>query len=136
MRRLASVLLFVLGGWMLSGEILTAFLDVQPGVRDSVIFIGLFGLLAALPLLLGMWASPGRRAQELGLTVLLGVGFGAFAAVGIGLMMVDPKAKALLPPMQGLGFTPVVGAANLVVLVAGGLLLYRSGSAPKAEETA
>jgi hypothetical protein len=136
MRRLASVLLFVLGGWMLSGEILTAFIDVQPGLRDSVIFIGLFGLLAALPLLLGMWASPGRRVQELGLTVLLGAGFGLFAAVGIALMLADPKAKALLPPMQGLGFAPVIGAANLVVLVAAGWLLYRSGSAAKVEEAA
>ena len=127
MRRAVSILLFVLGGWVLASEILTAFMDVQPGLRDSAIFIALFGALAAVPLLLGAWASPGRRWQELGLTILLGAAFGLVAVGTIAVIMVDPGAKPLLPRMQGISLAPVIGIANLLVVSAVGIALYRTG---------
>jgi hypothetical protein len=136
MRRALSIIFFILGGWVLASEILTAFMDVQPGLRDSVIFIGLFGALAAVPLLLGAWATPGRRWNELGLTILLGAGFGLIAVVTIGAMMVDPGAKPYLPSMRGLSFAPVVGIANLLFVCALGIMLYRTGRPKTAQEPA
>jgi len=127
MRRAVSILLFVLGGWVLASEILTAFMDVQPGVRDSAIFIALFGALAAAPLLLGAWASPGRRWRELGLSVLLGATFGLVAVGSIAVMLADPGAKPLLPRMDGITLNPVIGIANLLVVLAVGIALYRTG---------
>jgi hypothetical protein len=138
MRRALSILLFLLGGWVLASEILTAFMDVQPGVRDSVIFIALFGALAAVPLLLGAWATPGRSWRELGLTVLLGAGFGAIAVATIAAMMVDPEVAPLLPQMRGLKLAPAIGIANLLFVCAVGIALYRTGkprTAPEASST-
>jgi hypothetical protein len=138
MRRALSILLFLLGGWVLASEILTAFMDVQPGVRDSVIFIALFGALAAVPLLLGAWATPGRSWRELGLTVLLGAGFGAIAVAAIAAMMVNPEAAPLLPQMRGLKLAPAIGIANLLFVCAVGIALYRTGkprTAPEASST-
>jgi hypothetical protein len=113
-------------------------MDVQPGVRDSVIFIALFGALAAVPLLLGAWATPGRSWRELGLTVLLGAGFGAIAVATIAAMMVDPEAAPLLPQMRGLKLAPAIGIANLLFVCAVGIALYRTGkprTAPEASST-
>jgi hypothetical protein len=134
MRRALSILLFILGGWVLASEILTAFLDVQPGVRDSVIFIGVFGALAAAPLLLGAWATPGQKWRELGLTVLLGAGFGAIAVATIAAVMADPGAAPLLPSMRGLSLAPVIGIANLAFVCAIGIALYRTGRPRTAPE--
>lgn len=136
MRRALSLILFILGGWVLASEILTAFLDVQPGLRDSIIFIGVFGALAAVPLLLGAWATPGRRWKELGLTILLGAGFGLIAVATIAAVMVDPRAKPLLPSMRGLTLAPVIGIANALVVVALGIALYRIGKPRAAPEPA
>ena len=136
MRRALSLILFILGGWVLASEILTAFLDVQPGLRDSIIFIGVFGALAAVPLLLGAWATPGRRWKELGLTILLGAGFGLIAVATIAAVMVDPGAKPLLPSMRGLTLAPVIGIANALVVVALGIALYRIGKPRAAPEPA
>jgi hypothetical protein len=134
MRRAASIILFILGGWVLASEILTAFMDVQPGVRDSVIFIGVFGALAAVPLLLGAWATPGRSWRELGLTILLGAAFGTIAVATIATIMVDPGAKPLLPSMRGLKFAPAIGIANLLFVCAVGVALYRTGKPGTAPE--
>jgi hypothetical protein len=136
MRRAVSIALFILGGWVLASEILTAFMDVQPGLRDSFIFVALFGGLAAVPLLLGAWASPGRRRQELGLTILLAVGFGLIAVVTIGAILIDPGAKPFLPSLRGLALAPVVGIANLLIVCAVGVMLYRTAPAQSAPTAA
>jgi hypothetical protein len=127
MRRVVSILLFVLGGWMLSSEIVTAFIDVQPGLRDSAIFIALFGVIAAIALLFGAWASPGQRWRELGLTILITAGLAIFCGAAMAVVLMDPGAKPLLPPMPSISIAPVIGIANLLVVSASGIALYRSG---------
>jgi hypothetical protein len=131
MRRTVSVILFALGGWMLTGELLVAFFDFEPGLGDSALMIAIFALLAIVPLLLGAWASPGRRWKELGLTILIAVGAGLLCAVSIAAIFLDPGAKPFLPPMPRMSVAPLVGVANLVAIAGLGGLLYRNPAAAR-----
>lgn len=128
MRRILSILLFVLGGWILASELFAAFIDVEPGVGDNLFLIALFGIIAAVPLLLGAWASPGERWSELGLTILISAGFGAVGGVSALAILLDPESKPYLPPMPKMDFAVGIGAANLVVITAIGWALYRTRS--------
>ena len=115
---------------MLGTEMVTGFIDVQPGLRDSAIFVAVFGVSAAIPLLRATWASPGRRWQELGLTILLTAGFAIFSGAGTAVVLLDPGAKPFLPPMPGISLAPAIGIANLLVVLALGIALYRGGRRP------
>lgn len=128
MRRILSILLFVLGGWILASELFAAFIDVEPGVGDNLFLIALFGIIAAVPLLLGAWASPGERWSELGLTILISAGFGVVGGVSALAILLDPESKPYLPPMPKMDFAVGIGAANLVVITAIGWALYRTRS--------
>jgi len=76
-------------------------------------------------MLLGAWASPGLRWQELGLTMLLSVGVVLFCGVAAAAVFLDPGAKPFLPPMPRLQLAPAFGTANLLVVAAAGWSLYR-----------
>ena len=62
--------MFLLGGWVLLSELMIAFLDIEPGIVDNVAMLGISAFLAAIPLMLGAWISPGARWRELGLSIL------------------------------------------------------------------
>jgi hypothetical protein len=128
MRRVLSVILFVLGGWILSGEIMMSGLDLGQGI-GAQIGMAVFTIVFAAPfLLLGTWASPGNRFAELGLTLMITAGVGAFIALTMFLVMNDPGFRQLMPPDQPMPefrFTPVFGLANLLVMAGGGYLLRR-----------
>lgn len=129
MRRVLSILFFVCGGWMLSGEPLFAFLSFGPATPWlTPVMLGLFLVLAAVPLAVGTALSPGERSRELGLTMLLSIGFAAVGAVSAAAVLFDPGAKMIwaeVGPMPDIRITPIVGTANLMVMTAVAWLLYR-----------
>lgn len=128
MRRTASVILFILGGWMLSTEVFMAALDLREGLGTTFGAIGLIGAMAAAPLLLGMWASPGNRLAELGLVLMIGAGVGASIILMLVMVTNDPGFAKAMPPNQPLPdfhFNFVLGALNLLLVAGGGYLLRR-----------
>lgn len=127
-RRVVSVLLFVFGGWMLASELAVAFFNMEPGLRDSAILIGIFVPVAGIPLLCGVWASPGDRWRELGLTLLIAAGVMLFCAITMLAFFLDPGFKPYMPPMPKIEFAPIIGIVNLLVIAALGWLLYRRPS--------
>lgn len=125
MRRAVSVLLFAFGGWMLTGELVSAFMDVEPGAADNALLIGVLGLIAGVPLLLGAWASPGRHWRELGLTILIAAGIATFCGVMILVLFMDPAfMRYMPPPPPDIDLAPAWGVLNLLVVALVGWLLY------------
>lgn len=126
MRRAISVPLFVLGGWIVMTELMTAFVDIEPGLADNLWMIAIFAILAVPLLLLGAWASPGRRWRELGMTLLIAAGIGAFCGLATLLVLNDPKFMELMPlPLPEIDLAPVFGVVNLLLISAFGWWLYR-----------
>lgn len=125
MRRAVSVLLFAFGGWMLTGQLASAFFDVEPGAADNAMLIGVFGLIAGVPLLLGAWASPGRRWRELGLTILIAAGIAMFCGVMVLMLFMDPAFMRYMPPPPDIELAPAWGVVNLLVIALVGGLLYQ-----------
>jgi hypothetical protein len=128
MRRVVCVILFVIGGWLLSSEFMMGSLDVGQGVGVQLGAVGMMAILAAPFLTLGTWASPGIRFAELGLTLMIVAGVGAFLGIVMFTVTHDPSFKQLLPPDQSMPefhFTPVFAAANLLIIGGGGYLLRR-----------
>jgi hypothetical protein len=125
-RRPLSIILFVLGGWMVMTEVILAFIDVDPGFSDNLMMIAVCAVLVLPLLLLGAWASPGRRWRELGLTVLVSAGVAAVCGLMTFIVINDPTAIQLFPqPMPHIAFAPAVGTVNLLLIGAIGWLLHR-----------
>lgn len=132
MRRVASVILFVLGGWMLTTESAVAWLDMEQGMAAQFFTLAIFLVLAAIPLVLGTWASPGNRWADLGLTLMITAGVTAFVAVAILLAMNDPAVAKMMPPdrpLPDIAINPVFGFINLLLIAGGGYALWRKGRA-------
>lgn len=125
MRRALSILLFIVGGWMLVAELMIAFLDLEPGLGDGAIVIGLCAVVSGIPLLLGAWASPGERWRELGLTILIATGVALFSGMSTALIVIDPGFKPFIPMMPKYAFAPAIGTVNLILVGGLGWLLYR-----------
>ena len=128
MRRVVCVILFLIGGYVLSGELIMSSLDVGEGVVEQLGMAGIMAAFAAPFLLLGTWASPGNRFAELGLTLMIVAGLGAFIALIMFMLTHDPSFKQLMPPdkpMPQIHFAWLFGLANLVVIASGGYLLRR-----------
>ena len=81
MRRGASILLFVIGGFCVGMQVMIAFMKVPPDYPNQLPPIFLFTSVAALFLIPATWLSPGRRWWELGVTMLAGMAVcvGSFA---------------------------------------------------------
>ena len=133
MRRVVSVLLFILGGWVLMSEMLVAFLDVAQGSGDNATMIIIFAMIAALFLVLGAWASPGHRWCELGLTVLIAAGLAVFCTASLAAVLFDPAMKRYMPNLPSLELAPVAGTLNLIAIAALGWWLYRRNSPDPAD---
>ena len=124
-RRIASVLLFVLGGWILATELFAASLDVEPGVWDSLAIVGIFVPIAGVPLLAGALTSRGDRWRELGLTILVSVGVAVATFACVTAVMLDPAFARQMPPLHEIRLDPLIGLINLLVVGAVGSWLYR-----------
>jgi len=130
MRRVASIILFVLGGWMLTSEAMVAWMDMGLGLGPQLLMLVFFLPIAGVPLGLGAWASPGNRPAELGLTLMITAAVGAFCAVAVWLAMNDPQFLKMLPPDQQfpqINAAPMPGSINLLLIAAAGYLLWRAG---------
>ena len=127
MRRFFSVLCFILGAWLLIAEMFVAFVDADGNLGVKAVMVGIFIVLAAPFLLLGAWASPGDSWRDLGLTLLITVGFGVTCIVTIAAVWLDPAMRKMLPPRPDIALAPAFGAANLVAVTMLGWLLHRRG---------
>jgi hypothetical protein len=128
-RRVASAVFLVLGGWVLMCEPVIAFTDMKIGPQSVTLLMTLFFLVfAAVPLAIGVALSPGDRRRELGLTILIALALATLGALTLTAMLLDPgfkQFKPLIPPMPDIGVAPVIGVLNLIVVAAIGWLLYR-----------
>ena len=132
MRRVLSVVLLFLGGWLLASEAMIASVDFG---QRGLVHLGVAGLMLAfaLPfLLLGMWASPGNRLADIGITMMIAVGIGAMLAIVIAMMTHDPGFKQFVPrgrPLVIFNLAIGSGLLNLAVLGGLGFLAWRTGEA-------
>jgi len=128
MRRVLSVLFLAIGGWMLAGEPLMAFVDMKVGSWVMLLMMLVFIVIAAVPLGIGVALSPGNRRRELGLTILIALGVTLISLLSIGAMLLDPGFKQiepLMPPLPDVAFAPLPGLLNLTVVAAVGWWLFR-----------
>jgi len=139
MRRVVSIILLFIGGWVLASEATMAWMDMGMGVGAQLL-VGTFLLpFAAVPLALGVWASPGNRLAELGLTLMITAGVAAFCALAVFLVFNDPAIAKMMPPDQPLpdiAFSPVLGMINLLLIAGGGYALWRIGQGQRSTDQA
>lgn len=130
MRRTLSVILLVIGGWLLMSEGVVAWLDMGQG---GIVHVGVTAVMLAFAapfLLLGMWASPGNRFADVGITMMIAIGSGAVLAIVIAIMTHDPGFRQLVPPDRPLMVFNLAigwGLLNLAVLGGLGFLAWRAG---------
>ena len=130
MQRTLSVILFILGAWVLAGEIMVMFIDVGQPPATALAMVGVLLVVSSPFLLLGTWASPGNRLSDLGITMVIAAGVGGGCALAMFLMLNDPKFLMLLPlesPARNMRFALFPGAVNLVLIAAAGWLLWNTG---------
>lgn len=131
MRRAASVVLLFLGGWLLVAEMIVVAMDTGKGPSIHLGVAAVMLVVAAVFLLLGMWASPGNRFVDLGATIITAAVLGGAAALTMILMIGDPHFIELLPPdnpARHVQAAPVAGVLNLLVVGVAGWALYRFGA--------
>jgi hypothetical protein len=131
MRRVVSVILLILGGWILvSASMMSWMVVANVAVAERLGMLGFMTAFAMPFLLLGMWASPGNRFADIGLTMMIAAGVSAFMALAFWMIMSDPGFKQLLPPdrpMPEIRMGPGLGLANLLIVGGSGWLLWRFG---------
>jgi uncharacterized membrane protein len=130
MRRVASIILFVLGGWMLTSEAMVAWMDMGLGWSAQLVGLAVMLPFFLVPLGLGAWASPGNRFAELGLTLMIAAGVAAFCALAVFLAFNDPQVIKMMPPGQKIpnfAINPLLGGLNLLLIAGCGYLLWRRG---------
>ena len=139
MRRTLAVILFILGGWLLTSEVMISWISVGEPSGTAFAMIGILLVLCAPLLLLGTWASPGNRLADLGITMVIAAGIGSGCSFSAFLMLSDPKFLMLLPlesPARSLSLAPITGAVNLAVIAGVGWLLWMSGRRREKRQTA
>jgi hypothetical protein len=132
MRRVLSIILFILGGWLLTGEAMVAGMDMGLAAVHQIITLGFVLAFAAIPLGLGTLVSPGNRPAELGLTLMIVAGIALVSGLTTLLAFNDPQGAKLMPPDQPLpdiALNPLLGAINLLLIAGSGYLLWRKGRA-------
>jgi hypothetical protein len=130
-RRVGSIILFVLGGWVLAAEMMMASADVGQSPAIALAMIGIMLAFAAIILLLGLWASPGNRLAELGATLIAAAMIGGLVVIMLFILLSDPEFVMLLPASsQPFNFriAPIPGFVNVLIIGAAGWWLYRRGA--------
>lgn len=130
MRRVASIILLIIAGWLLVSGVTVAWFDFGEGPVMTLGMLGVMTLLCLPFLVLGIGVSPGNRVAELGMTLMVCAGIGATLGLMVVVTFSDPGFKQLLPPGQQLPqfkFALVPGLATNLVLGAVGFALWRFG---------
>jgi hypothetical protein len=135
-RRVLSILLYLLGGLCLTTEGTMAFIKVGSG-QEKAEMLAVTSLFVLVPLGLGVLASPGARLRELGIVLMAAAGWLALTIGMIAYMAAMPDTRQFLPPDTFDVFGDhVFGIANFVAMAALGLALFRyrprAGAAPAA----
>lgn len=139
MRRVVSVILFVIGGWMLTTEAMVAWMAMAEGRDVQMFMLALFLLLAAVPLAAGTAVSPGNRLADLGLTLMIVAGIATFVGLAMLLAFNDPQVAKMMPPdqpMPDIALNPLLGTINLLLIAGGGYGLWRKGRARQRDKDA
>lgn len=127
MRRVTSIILFVLGGWMLAGVGAIGLVPVEEGLSRWAV-AAVVACFAAPFLLIGAWVSPGRRRAELGMTLMIAAGFAALVVITLAAVALDPAIQRYMQqPMPRFDFTSPVMITSLLLLGGGGYFLRRWG---------
>ncbi len=126
MRRVLSIILFVIGGFCVGMQVMIAFMMIPPEYPDKLPPIFQFTAIAVLFLFPATWLSPGRRWRELGMTMLIGaaVCVGSFAIT----ITATPEEGGTggLGPLEGyVDWTQGWANAAVVALVGLSLLFVR-----------
>ena len=139
MRRTLSVILFILGGWLLTSEVMVSWINVGEPSGTAFAMVGIMLVLSAPLLALGTWASPGNRLADLGITMVICAGIGGGCALSAFMMLSDPKFLMLLPlesPARDLHLAAIPGGVNLIVIAAVGWFLWSTGRRREKRRTA
>ena len=130
MRRTLSVILFIVGGWMLAGGIMMAGFDFGFGTSVMLGIAAVMAGIAAPFLLLATFASPGNRLCDLGTTLMITAAAGGATAAATWSMASDPNFKRMMPPNQQLPkfeFALVPTSAAVLIVAATGFGLWLFG---------
>lgn len=128
MRRGCSVILFVLGGWILAGVGVVGLMPPDEQISPWAM-VAIFGAVAAPFLLIGTWMSPGKRLAELGLTLMISAGVALMVVITMAAVSLDPAIQRLMEaPMPAFDFTSPAMIASLLLIGGGGYFLRRLGT--------
>jgi hypothetical protein len=135
MRRWASIVLFVIGGFCVGMQVMIAFMHIPLSYGGKLPPIVEFTAIAVPFLAAGTWLSPGRRWRELGMTMLIG------AAVCVGSFAITLAAPVDEGGVGGIGpLTGYVdwrqGWVNVAIITIAGVALLFIDRPPRAEPAA
>ena len=126
-RRIISIILYVVGGLFLTSEAMIAFARTQPDTSkaEMLAFMAPFFLV---PLALGALASPGARLRELGIVLMAAAGWSTVSILCVAYVVMMPDTRDLFPAdtLEVFG-DHAFGAFNLAAMAALGFALFRFG---------
>lgn len=127
MRRGCSFILLVIGGWILASVGIIGLMPTDEQLSPWAM-VAVFAGVAAPILLIGTWASPGKRLSELGLTLMISAGVALLVVVTIAAVAFDEAFQRFMPqPMPKFDFTSPAMIVSILVIGGGGYLLWRVG---------
>lgn len=126
LRRIVSIILYLIAGLFLTGEALVAFVRAEPDASKAQM-LAFMAPFVLVPLALGAWASPGGRLRELGIVLIAAAGWSILTILCFFYLAVRPDTRDLLPAdtMEVFG-DRLAGGLNLAAILAIGLALFFS----------
>ena len=130
MRRIASVVLLIIGAWMLACGVMVAGLDFGDGGVRQLAPAGVMAGVALPFLLLGGLASPGNRFSDLGITLTISAAVGGALVLMMWQTWSDPKFRQMMPPdkpLPNIQFALVPGFGAVLIIAGLGFGLWWLG---------
>lgn len=138
MRRVFSIILYVIAGFFLCSLALMGFINVPEASKVPEmkwIMVIIFLVIAAIPLLGGLAIMRFRNwKRETGVVLLSAMAFTAFELFTLATMFMSEEFRATLPQESLDMFSDyITGGAIFVALVALGFMLFRAETAAKTQ---
>lgn len=128
MRRGCSVILFVVGGWILASVGILGLIPPDDGISPGVV-AAIFACFSLPFLLIGVWMSPGRRMAELGMTLMIAAAVALFVLITMAAVSMDEAFQRLMPePMPEFDLTSPVAIGSILLIGVGGYCLWRTAN--------